>query len=245
MILSYKIKFFNFYEEWFCNKLNKEFMFKLYVCHDSRKDYNNLFFIKKKKYTLITNLKQETDLLMRSFTSNLRNEIRKIDKIDNLTILYNEIDINTFLEFYNTKFATPKGLSLLQKRQVEKFKDNIFFISASLDNELTNIQVYIFDETQKIVRLLHSISIIHLIDDKKKRNQIGWINKALHYKVMLYFKEKGYEIFDWGGYSNDPSNKALAGIDKMKKSFGGEMIEVYDYYSIPFFLLSKLKEFLK
>ncbi len=245
MIVKYKIKFLQFTEQWFCKNIDIKKLFNFFVCRDSRVEIDNVLMIKKQKWTLLTNLEQELDLIMRGFTSNLRNEIRRADKIENLEIQYNSIDINSFLQFYNEKFAKPKRLELLQKRQIEKFKDNIFFISANLENELTNIQVYIFDDEQKIVRLLHSISIIHLIEDKTKRKQIGWINKALHYKSMIYFKEQGYKEFDWGGYSNDPNNKALAGIDKMKKSFGGELIKVYDYYSLPFFILTKLKELLK
>ena len=62
---------------------------------------------------------------------------------------------------------------------------------------------------------------------------------------MEYFKDNNYEIFDWGGYGNDENNKALAGIDKFKKSFGGEITSRYDYLSIPFFILTKIKELIK
>jgi len=104
------------------------------------------------------------------------------------------------------------------------------------------VQVYIKDDENKIARLLFSVSTIYGLDDKTKRNKIGWINKALHWKSILYFKEKGYKEYDWGGYSNNPNNKELAGIDKFKKAFGGEIIQVYDYYSIGFYILNQLKE---
>jgi hypothetical protein len=245
MILNYKIRFLKFKENWFCEKLDKENIFKLFVGRDCRKNINKFGFIKKRKYTLITDLRENIECLFKNFSSTFRNQIRKVDKLENLDILYNDINKEYFIKFYNEKFAKYKGLNLLKNYQIDKFEDNIFFISAKWNNELTNIQVYIFDKNKKIVRLLHSVSIIHLISDKKKRNQIGWINKALHFKTMIYFKEKGYKEFDWGGYSNDPNNKELSGIDRMKKSFGGKLVELWDYYSFPYFILLKVKELIK
>jgi len=244
MLIRYKLKGLTFYEEWFAKDPCKDFL-KLKVVRGSRVDKQCFGMIKKQLWTLETDLTLDKDDILKQFTSTIRNEINRAKKLENLQININKTSIDEFLNFYNTKFAKQKKLNLLSKRQIEKFGDNIYTISAVFENELTNIQMYIFDSEQKIVRLLHSVSIIHLEKDKKRRNQIGWINKYLHWRTILYFKEKGFKTFDWGGIGNDPNNKALVGIDKFKRSFGGQVVKVYDYYTLPFFILSKLRELLK
>lgn len=243
MKIKNKISFLEIDEIWFANEndFNINCMFSLKIYRNITKHIKKYFCFQEKKYTLYTNLNENSDDIFKLFVSNLRNEIRKVDKLDNSLVEFNSIEKNEFIEFYNV-FAKSKSLPLLTNRRLEKYKDNLLYISAKLDDELTNIQVYIIDYKNKIVRLLYSVSTIHGLDDKTKRNRIGWINKALHWKSILYFKENNFNIFDWGGYGNDENNLELAGIDKFKKSFGGEVIEVYDYYSLPVFILKKLKE---
>jgi len=62
--------------------------------------------------------------IFKKFTSNLRNEIRKVEKINNLKISYN-IDKEVFIDFYN-EFAKHKNLSLLTKQRINKYQDNLF-----------------------------------------------------------------------------------------------------------------------
>ncbi len=240
MLIRYKIKKMTFYEEWF--SLQRYSLYHIFSAHKNSKINKNTFNIKKQNWTLINDLTKSEEEIKQQFTSTLKNEINKVKKNFEIQIKLNGITIDNFLEFYNRQFAKAKNLPYLKKYQLEKFKNNIFFISGYFKNELTNIQVYINDEEQKIVRLLYSVSIIHIIEDNKKKNIIGWINKALHFETMRYFKRLGYKEFDWGGYGNDENNKIISGIDKFKDSFGGKKIKLYDYYSIPYCILSKFKE---
>jgi len=242
MLLKYKINNINIYEKFFAEKENDFNVnsLKFIVYRDARV---NLKFWKYKqdiKYTLINDLSKEEDEIFASFTSNIRNEIRKVEKIDNFSYSYNTITMLEFIEFYNS-FAISKGLNPLRERRIKKYAGNLFYLSAYLKDKLTNVQVYIVDKENKIVRLLYSVSTIHSLEDKQRRKNIGFINKFLHWQAISYFKKNNFLIFDWGGYGNDPNNKTLAGIDKFKKSFGGEIIEIYDYYSIPFFILKSIK----
>jgi lipid II:glycine glycyltransferase (peptidoglycan interpeptide bridge formation enzyme) len=56
---------------------------------------------------------------------------------------------------------------------------------------------------------------------------------------MLYFKEKIYLEYDFGGYAFGTSNAKLQGINKFKDSFGGELVEQSNY--IPFLINLLLK----
>lgn len=244
LYLINKISFLNINEYWFVLEEQKltNCLFSLKIFRGARVNKNSFFCQKEVKYTLITNLMESKEKIFKKFTSNLRNEIRKVEKMENLAIEYNKIKKNDFINFYN-EFAEHKNLPYLNNRRLEKYQDNLFFVSAKLDDKLTNIQVYLVDKDSKITRLLYSVSSIHGLDDKTKRNQIGWINKALHWKSICYFIDLEFEVFDWGGYGNDDGNKELVGIDKFKKSFGGELLEVYDYYSFLIYILLKIKEF--
>jgi len=247
MKLVNKVKFLNIQEYWFCNEKEEigNCLFSLSVYRDSRVKLNKSFCTQERKWTLVTDLLVDKEEIFKQFSSNLRNEIRKVQKLENVVVSYNEIDKETFINFYND-FAKEKQLDRLNERRLNKYGNNLLFISAKLDNELTNIQVYIIDKVFKISRLLYSVSTIHGLEDKIKRNQIGWINKALHWYTIEYLQScYRLEVFDWGGYSNDKNNKALAGIDKFKKSFGGELIEIYDYKSFLFYLLEKIRKKVK
>jgi len=239
MIITNKIKFINVKEYWFEENFNNCILsFK--IIRDSRKNINNFFCKKQIKYTLITDLTLKEEEIFKQFKSNYRNEIRKVNKIENFKVELNSINIEEFVEFYNKFLAKPKNLSFMSERRLSKFKENIVFLVGKLDNQITNIQVYIKDEDKKIVRLLHSVNLIHLEKVAEKRKNIGFINKYLHWYAIKLFKNKQYNIFDWGGYGNDKSNRELVGIDKFKKGFGGEIIEIYDYYSFIIYLLLKV-----
>ena len=240
--ISYKIKGLSLNELWFSQKIpySTWSLFSLYCYRDTRID-TNVFGLKKEiKYTLINDLTIEKDKLFLAFKSNVRNEIRKCDKIENFRYEGSASSKELFLNFY-ADFAKAKNLTALQIRSIEKYQNNIFYVSAYLEDALTNMQVYVVDEQSKIVRLLHSISTLHNEDDKHKRAQIGWINRYLHWKMMLRFKALGFRVFDWGGHTND-SNSALAGIDKFKESFGGEKIKLYNYYTLPYFAMKSIQE---
>lgn len=242
MLLKNKIKNITIYEKWFTqeeNDLNIN-SWNFVVYRDARVNLKSWKYKQDIKYTLINDLSKEESEIFSSFTSNTRNEIRKVEKIEDFSYSYNSITMTEFIEFYNL-FASSKGLNLLSERRIKKYSDNLLYLSAYLDDDLTNVQVYIVDKENKIVRLLYSVSTIHNLEDKQRRKNIGFINKFLHWQAMSYLKKNNFYVFDWGGYSNDPNNKVLVGIDKFKKSFGGEIVEIYDYYSIPFFILNRIK----
>lgn len=52
------------------------------------------------------------------------------------------------------------------------------------------------------------------------------MNKYLHWKDILSFKERGYSRYEWGGIT-DVENPN--GIDRFKMEFGGEVQIYYNY----------------
>jgi len=240
--ISYKIKGLHLNEPWFASKvpLDEASSMKLYCYRDSTVDAEVFGLKKEKKYTLINDLTQSEEQIFASFKSNVRNEIRKHEKIENFLYISDYKSKEVFLDFYK-KFAEAKGLPYIQGRSIDKYGNNLFYVQGSLDGILTNMQVYLIDRESGIIRLLHSISTLYENHDKSKQAKIGWINRYLHWYTMLHFKAKSFKTFDWGGYTNDP-NSPLAGIDKFKASFGGQKVKLYNYYSLPYYAMKLLQE---
>ncbi|MBU1669387.1 hypothetical protein KKC13_13355 [bacterium] len=240
--IAYKIKGLTFCEMWFASEMPLESVSILGLngYRDSRMDVNNLFLLKEEKYTLVNDLRMEKEVIFSLFKSNVRNEIRKCKKIKGFTYHFDQSSKEQFLQFY-TQFSNAKNLAPISKRSIDKYGENLFYISGYLDGILTNMQVYIVDQESGVVRLLHSISILYDVDDTSVRAKIGWINRYLHWQTMMHFKRLSFETFDWGGYNNGV-DAGLAGIDKFKASFGGDKIKLFDYYTYPYFVIKKIQE---
>jgi len=242
LTISYKIKGLALNELWFASKLSlsKKKLLGFYCYRDTLVKYPLKALKKEVKYTLVNDLTIEEDTIFSSFKSNVRNEIRKCEKIEAFKYSSNYESKKIFLEFYR-RFAEAKSLASIEERAINKYGKNLFYVSAHLDNSLTNMQVYLVDKESKIVRLLHSISTLYDENNKHKRAQIGWINRYLHWQTILHFKSLNFKTFDWGGYTNNP-NSGLAGIDKFKASFGGKKVELYNYYTLPYYLIKQIQE---
>ena len=84
------------------------------------------------------------------------------------------------------------------------------------DGETLSVHTYL--DLGDTARLYHSCSLFR--DRKEEAALIGRSNKRLHWEDMLYFKNKGFTTYDWGGISSfDNPN----GIDTFKLSFSGDV----------------------
>jgi len=239
--ISYKIKGLRLNECWFSSKedIDKASLSSFYCYRNSYIDSKSIALKKEKKYTLINDLTQEKDKIFSGFKPNVRNQIRKFDKLQELSCSSNYDSKELFLEFYSL-FAKAKKLPKIEENSINKYGKNLFYICGYLDGTLTNMQVYIVDKNSGTVRLLHSISTLYEKENKHLHSKIAWINCYLHWHSMMYFKAKDFKAFDWGGYTNDV-NSPLAGIDKFKAGFGGEKVLVYDYYTLGYHMLKVIQ----
>ena len=188
------------------------------------------------QYTLVTKLEQSEEELLSFIKKNCKYEIRRSERENSVEeIKYGEkIDDDIIIRFektYNKMFET-KGLSgyAFNRELIEEArKTNTLVVScctnAEGDNEL--FHAYLCDGENCI--LIYSASPLWDDDEKEKAKQIGMMNKYLHWKDILFFKEKGYKVYEWGGISSpDEPN----GIDRFKMEFGGEVVQ-FNNYIIP------------
>jgi len=190
------------------------------------------------KYTKLIDISD--DLFKNAFSKTTLYEIRRANQ-DNLLFGTSD-DVNSFVVYYN-KFLDEKKLpGSLSSADVNKYGSAFIIRFAKLpESQLAVYHTYLYDNSTKRVRLLHSVSDIHdqsITPDQKA--VLSRANRVLHYEDMLYFKEKGCLTYDFGGYAFNTKDKSLAGINSFKDNFGGVLIEESNYEPYVFYTLKKL-----
>lgn len=199
----------------------------------------------KLQYTLINDLLSTEEELLGKVKKNCKYEIRRAEKEGAITCIYrdkheletNEV-INKFKKVYNEMFKA-KDLEYyfnedLSLAGIEAKQLVVTTNALSNDPDCVVYHAYLVDGTSAV--LMYSASPLWEDGDKERANAIGRLNKHLHWKDMLWFKENGYSRYEWGGISNpDEPN----GIDRFKAEFGGEVV-CYANYLVPCSLLGRI-----
>jgi lipid II:glycine glycyltransferase (peptidoglycan interpeptide bridge formation enzyme) len=93
---------------------------------------------------------------------------------------------------------------------------------------------HLFLEGETIIRSFLSASK-RLGVDKERAAVIRRANRFMYWEAVKYAKEKGLLEFDWGGIFPDEvaeADPAKDHINRFKRSFGGERVQLYDYEKI-------------
>lgn len=192
-----------------------------------------IWWIKKITHTVQNSLLLDNDAILSGFDGSIRNQINKAEK-EGIECSYQK-DIDNFVDFFNA-FVIRVKIPPTSRRRLEEMGDNLILSFARLNGEILSAHAYVVDSEVSIVYMLHSAS--RRFDDSFDRAQIGRSGKLLHYKDMLYFKEKGFKIYDMGGYAENTKDEGLAGINSFKLSFGGKKVVCVHYYSVGYKLLN-------
>lgn len=199
----------------------------------------------KLQYSLLTDLLLSEDELLTKVKKNCKYEIRRAEKEGALTLVYQEAQefeanevLSKFQKVYNEMFqAKDLSYSFNMELSVAGVSAKQLVVttnSLATDPDCVVYHAYLVDGTSAV--LMYSASPLWEDGDKEKANAIGRLNKHLHWKDMLWFKENGYLRYEWGGISNpDEPN----GIDRFKAEFGGEVV-CYANYLVPCSMLGKI-----
>lgn len=172
--------------------------------------------------TLITDLQKNKNDIFDNFEKNTKYEIRRAGR-ENIDVFCYDWTMSSeklekIISFYNGFVDTKEDLTFkLSAKWLEPYIDEKSFwcTVAYLDGQQLVEHIYYGDG--KRVRLWYSASLFRN-SDRNMRNTIGRANRFLHWQDILYFKERGFEVYDWGGYSDEG---AVAGNGAFKKAFGG------------------------
>ncbi len=233
--VNYKGRFLSYKELWFCNGVSendvdlKEVDVATYRFCKSREN-PSLFRMYELRRTLVSDLREDKEALFKSFRSTIRNEIRRVEKKGiqaRVCIPSQGNDISELLIDIEEKFVFMYKSKGVVKEFPRWRVDNyiihscVYITYACLDGNNLVYHIYISDG--KYVQFLISCSDFRN-NDYSMQKTIAMANKYLHWHDIVYFKEIGIEIYDWGGiFSFDEPT----GIDEFKMAFGGKAVEHY------------------
>lgn len=224
-------------EHWFEYNSNQSIFSinpQLYVKDEPRK---SIFHIKKNCYAIANNLNISAEQLFAGFNKTYRYQIQKAIK-ENITCTV-ENNYEKFLAFYNP-FAKEKGLSNVNMDHLTSKEPNLLITFATLGSTVLVTHSYIIDKKLGVARLWLSGS--SRLEKDIDHYQIGAANKLLHFKDMLYFKEKGFTTYDFGTYEEE---EQFQGLNKFKLSFGGEKLKYSNYFTLTCLAFRKISSLLR
>ena len=222
-------------------------------CKSIDKDYssnvNQKNLLVQRQHTLITDLTENEDAILKKITKNCKYDIRRAEKDEIESRVYETLNsesdfqiLKNFQKCYNQMFSSKGMSNKFNWNMVAnglKNKQMIVTTNALLRNPSVVVyHAYSLDE--KICCLELSTSPIFSNMDKDLINIIGRMNKNLHWRDILLLKSKGIKELNWGGIKN---YETPDGITKFKMEFGGKH-EVFCNYVVAHTLLGQIYKFL-
>lgn len=167
----------------------------------------------------------------RAFRQDIRNSIRDDYFLVERRTKPDEKELEAFCEYFN-EFSRQKSIHTISRGNLEYFIEADSFLYTKVLDKKTGqplcFLTYILHKNRASGQF--GCSHFRLMQESAERNKIGKANKYLHYQNMLYFKEKGYSFYDFGGYHADENGDPLTGIDRFKKYFGGVPFTEYAFF---------------
>lgn len=202
------------------------------------KDVNLEGFSKEEFTTLVIDLTQDLDTIWKKMDKrSCRESIIKARK-DGEIIRMNQ-GYDTFLKMCS-EFRREKGLDDFTV-DIEFMKKNGILVISEYEGKIIGGEFHITDGNY--IRGLLGGSI-RLEETGKMRTLVGNANRSRIWEIIVYGKTMGMSTFDMGGfYTGEKPDPQKEGINKFKKSFGGQLVTHYNYqkdYSILYHIGKKI-----
>lgn len=223
--------------KWFCSQPDRSDAFRLVQYNQCQHIEPIRGFHRMDFHTIVVELSDSEDMLLGNCGKNTRYKINRARREGVCFAL--EKNLQNFATFFNT-FAQQKSLTNLQEAQIDALAPHLHVTKAQLDGEVLVMHSYLIDTITRRARLLHSASHFRQENETISRNLIGRANRFLHFEDILYFKNLGYKIYDFGGYAINTMQKELQQINKFKEGFGRTIIKESHYLSAPLYCLRML-----
>lgn len=175
------------------------------------------------------------------FTKQTRNVIRQTQTMEIEFDMATEPD--RFIPFFNA-FARNMRIRRTSQKKLEEYGRHIEITSAYYRGVLCVAHSYITDQDNKTVVLYQSASRRMIAADIDK-GLLAKVNKALHFEDMKFFKSRGFELYDFGGYFEEVrlSDEKKRGVNDFKLLFGGRIVSYNNHYTPAFWYLNQLRLF--
>ena len=197
-------------------------------------------FKQSSHYTKLIDLSEEINAIEKGISKTTKYKIRRA--IREGVVFQIENSVSCIVSFYNEFAKSNAQLSAYKEIFIANNKDHLVVTKAVQEEETVAMHGYIVDKEVGRVRLLFSATKSRLNNSNAMNANIGRANRFLHFKDMLYFKEKGFSVYDFGGYAKGTTDRTLLGINTFKDTFGGVLVEEFNYTPFWMFGLRQLKQ---
>ena len=188
--------------------------------------------VQQNRQTLINNLLESEDEIVGRFKKNTKYEIKRAEKERCYCVQYTaeelveRLDILKRVDTAHKQMFADKGKKSKSEyaTMLAAAKESMLHVSIGYLPSGEECAYHVYIVGNGVARLLHSITLFRKAESNDVKHAIGRLNRLLHYEDMLWFKEHGYCVYDWGGYSEE---EHLKSISDFKKAFGGDIVNRY------------------
>ena len=180
--------------------------------------------------TILIDLQKTPDELLGEMSKTTRNEIRRAAK-DELTFEFtakaDDKAISQFFTFYD-EFARMKGLDGLNRERLTGMRDcESLVLSRVKSADGTVLVWHCYVSARRRARLNHSASLFRAVD-KAQQAVTSRANRYLHWMDMLELRDRGFTVYDFGGWYDGQEDVEKLNINKFKEGFGGQVTQQYN-----------------
>lgn len=180
------------------------------------------------------NLSIDKGQILHNYSKKLKRDIRRAQK-EGCHIERNQ-DPTDVIELFQLTVES-KQLNPISKKTFEYKNNSIFTKIINKDSVVLAAHSYQIDDETKRIRLDYNSSAYRKYSrDNPLRNISFRANCLLFHEDFLFFKNKGYQLFDFGGYSKEENDS----VNYFKDQFGGQTIKQYSYLPFLYFLYRKI-----
>jgi len=191
-------------------------------------------------HSLYTDLDATPEALMARFDETCRRHVRRAERQDGFrheVLADAAAGLGEFADFYDA-FARQKGLALADRHWLTRTAQAGQLVLSCASREGERLVWHAHLRAGRTIALARSASLYRGTGDDY-RSLVARANRWLHWRDMLGFKAAGLRRYDWGGMFAPESTPEEAGINRFKRSFGGQAILAYQC-SVPVTLRGRL-----
>jgi hypothetical protein len=185
----------------------------------------------RKRHTLVLDLGVDEDDLLGQMSKDTRSKIRRAAERDPLEVAGaphpSEAEIEEFADFYDRFAAAQSVAGAFRPRLHALAQHGNLVLTKVVDADGEVLVRHAYVAARGRGWMLYSGSVLAESADSGARNLIGRANRYLHWHDIRLLKDRGFELYDFGGLDVEERSPKTAGIARFKRGFGGEVREVY------------------
>jgi len=186
------------------------------------------------RYTLFVDLLQSEQALLGGMRRGTAREIRNAQTRDGFVCTFNEAptaeDLVAFAAFYDAYPLHPDQPPMDRVRLGE-FHQAGFLKFAEVrdpDGAVLVRHGVLGHDRSGIAQPVYQVSAYHQAADQAQANAIGRANRLLYYREFLFYKERGYRIYDLNGWYTGTEDAKRLRINLFKEGFRGKVCCGFD-----------------